>query len=257
MRRLILEEPYSQAALWSRRCAILALPVAGFGLAFGRFGFTDLPNAVAVFVSALLLAVLALVLTGFAAAAIWNKGLRGLGKALTGAFLALALLAWPVFMVLRSLDQPQLTDISTDTDVPPSFSGDDKAVAQRGFMPSAMPANQRMMQAKAYPDIQPLVLDMDVQDAYATAQAVVKALGWQIMDTQAPSIGAADGRLEARARSLLMGIPYALSIRIKALPEGTRLDIRSASHLGAHDFGANAELIRKFTTAFKNEVDGR
>jgi len=257
MRRLILEEPLSAAAIWSRRCALLAIAVAGFGLGFGRFGVTDVPSAVAVFVSALLLAVLALLLAGIAGMAIWNKGLRGLGRALAGAGLALALLGWPIVMVTRSFDQPRLTDISTDMDLPPAFSSNMKVVAQRGFMPAELSRSQREPQAKAYPDIQPLNLDLDVQDTYATAETALKALGWRIMDAHPPAIGAAEGHLEARTRSLLMGIPHAILIRIRAVADGTRLDMRAASHLGTHDFGANAELIRKFTIAFQNELDAR
>ena len=257
MRRLILEEPVSGAAIWSRRCAVLALAVAGFGLGFGRFGFTDLPSAVTVFVAALLLAVLALLLAAISGVAIWKRGVKGLGRALTGAVLALALLGWPMVMMVRSFGQPQMTDISTDMDVPPPFSGDVRVIAQRGFMPASLSRSQREPQIRAYPDIQPLMLDMDVQDAFSIAQTVVKTLGWRVIDAHPPSIGAAEGRLEVQARSLLMGIPYAVSLRLKTTQDGTRLDIRSVSNLGAHDFGANADLIRKFTAAVQTELDAR
>ena len=214
-------------------------------------------RAVAVFVAALLLAVLALGLAVVSGVVIWNRGVKGLGRALTSTVLALALLGWPIVMVVRSFSQPQMTDISTDTDVPPSFSGDVRVIALRGFMPSSLSRSQREPQAKAYPDIQPLMLDMDVQDAFSIVQAVVKTLGWRMIDAHPPSIGAAEGRLEVQARSLLMGIPYAVSLRLKTTQDGTRLDIRSVSNLGAHDFGANADLIRKFTAAVQTELDAR
>ena len=76
------------------------MAVAGFGLGFGRFGFTDLPSAVTVFVAALLLAVLALLLAAISGVAIWNRGVKGLGRALTGAVLALALLGWPMVILV-------------------------------------------------------------------------------------------------------------------------------------------------------------
>ena len=38
MRRLILEEPYSRAAIWSRRLAVFAAAVAAMGSALSRAG---------------------------------------------------------------------------------------------------------------------------------------------------------------------------------------------------------------------------
>ena len=257
MRRLILEEPVSVAAVWSRRCAVMALPVAAFGLAFGRFGFTDMPNALAVFVSALMIAVLAIVLAGFAGVNIWNTGREGLGRALTGVVLALALLAWPSLLMLRSFHQPRLNDISTDIDVPPVFDGDVRLISQRGFMPPPLSRTQREIQLKAYPDIQPMQFDIDPHEAFATAEATLKTLGWKELDAHLPFKTVFDGRIEARSRSLLMGIPYAVSIRIRPTQDGSRIDIRAVSNLGTHDFGANADVIRRFQAAFQTELEAR
>jgi uncharacterized protein (DUF1499 family) len=256
MRHHILEEPVSRLAVWSRRCAFLALPIAGFGLAFGRFGFTELPNAVAVFVFALLMAVLALVLAGFAFVGIWNTGQKGAAQAMTAVALALALLAWPTLMIVRSIDQPSLNDITTDIDAPPAFSAEPKVVAARGgFVPSAIGRSQREAQLKAYPQVQPINLDVDVTEAFASAEAALKTLGWKEIDGAAPIPHRADGRLEVRARSLLMGIPYSISVRIRTAGEGSRVDVRSLSRLGAHDFGANADNIQTFAAALQAELD--
>ena len=48
-----------------------------------------------------------------------------------------------------------------------------------------------------------------------------------------------------------MGFRDDVSIRIRAAGEGTRVDVRSASRYGMHDFGTNARRIR----ALLDEID--
>jgi uncharacterized protein (DUF1499 family) len=45
-----------------------------------------------------------------------------------------------------------------------------------------------------------------------------------------------------------MGFPSDIAIRIKPSATQTRIDIRSVSRLGRHDFGANAGRIVKFAS---------
>lgn len=258
MRRLILEEANSSAALWSRRIAVLAVPVAGFGLAFGRFRYTDLNSALAVLGFAMFLAVLAIILAGFAFVNIWRTGAGGTRIALFGVFLSLCLLAWPGFLTVRSLQLPRINDISTDIDQPPSFSPNPAVVAARGgFMPAPMTRQLREQQPAAYPLVLPLVLDADAIEAFAAVQKVVKKLGWKELDLTAPIPGRADGLIEMSSRSLLMGIPYNIVIRLRPAGDSTRVDMRALTRFGAHDFGANAELIEKFNAALQAEMDAR
>ena len=93
MRRLIIEEPISRAALWSRRTAVFALATAAVSIAIARFGGVDPSGALAVFGAALVLAFLAALLAGAAAVVIWRTGRRGAGRAAAGFALALALIA--------------------------------------------------------------------------------------------------------------------------------------------------------------------
>jgi len=64
-----------------------------------------------------------------------------------------------------------------------------------------------------------------------------------------------DGRIDAVDKSLIMGFPDDITIRIKAMPDQTRIDIRSASRYGRHDFGANARRIRRFATELQTQLD--
>lgn len=52
--------------------------------------------------------------------------------------------------------------------------------------------------------------------------------------------------LEATARTPLFGFRDDVVIRMRATPEGTEVDMRSASEIGEHDLGQNARRIRSF-----------
>jgi len=63
--------------------------------------------------------------------------------------------------------------------------------------------------------------------------------------------------LEATDRSLFFGFVDDIAIRIRPLANQTRIDIRSVSRVGKHDFGANARRIKKFIDAALESVQER
>jgi uncharacterized protein (DUF1499 family) len=65
-----------------------------------------------------------------------------------------------------------------------------------------------------------------------------------------PRGGERDGRIEAVARTLVMGFREDISIRVRAVDKGVRVDMRSASRYGQHDFGSNARRIDSFFAEF-------
>ncbi len=258
MRRLILEESNSGAAIWSRRLAVLAAAVAGFGLIFAKFHYTDLYSAIAVVSFAMFLAALALVVAVFACINIWREGVNGARMTLFAVSVSIALLAWPVFLALKSFQLPRLNDISTDIGQPPQFSHDPRVVMARGgFTPGALPPLTRILQPRAYPLVQPMTLEVDAFEVFDAAQKVLKGLGWKVVDITAPIPSRADGQIEATSRSLLLGIPYHIMIRLRPVGDITRVDVRALTSFGAHDYGANAELIGRFDKALQAELDSR
>ena len=111
-RRLYAEIRVSSLAVWSKRIALFALPVTFLAVLLHRLGAIEYEVAYL-----LLAAGLAVALTGmlFAVAAfikIWNEGLRGLGSALAAFVVAAAMLAYPVFDSLRSINLPPISDIT-------------------------------------------------------------------------------------------------------------------------------------------------
>jgi len=257
MRRLIVEEPISRAATWSGRTAVFALLTAGVAVGLSRFGL-DAAAALAVFGAALALAVLAVLLAGAAAAVIWRAGRRGAGQAALGAALGLALLAYPAYLAAVALPLPMINDVTTDFDSPPSFMISAKArEARAGWQPPARSAAIDAQQKAAYPKVQPILVDLEPTQAYALALRVAKDLGWRIVDANPPNLrvdGAA--QIEAIDRSLLFGFVADIAVRIRPLASQTRIDLRSISRVGRHDFGANARRIDRFAAAVQESTQG-
>ncbi len=255
MRHLIIEEPYSDSALWSRRLAFFATAVIMTGLILARIGLD--PTAVlAVLGSAIVIACLAVLCAGAATIAIWRTGRKGVGLLLTGGVIALLVLAYPAYLAYQAIRLPALHDVSTDIGDPPAFSLSQHALAARhGFVPPAVAPALRQLQLTAYPDIQPIILDLDGDDAYQTVLHVVAARHWTIVDSNPPGGRLGLGHVDVIARGLVLGFPNDITIRIRPLAGQTRIDVRSVSRIGRHDFGANARRILAFADELKTEAD--
>ena len=74
---------------------------------------------------------------------------------------------------------------------------------------------------------------------------------WRIVDARAPQVGRRDGRIEAVARTPILGFRDDVVVRMRSDPDGARVDIRSTSRYGRHDFGTNASRV----TALSEEID--
>jgi uncharacterized protein (DUF1499 family) len=257
MRRLILEEPISRAAVWSGRAAVFALATAGVAVAVSRFGGGGAAAAaLTILGAALALAFLAVLLAGAAAAVIWRTGRRGAEHAALGLGLSLALLAYPAYLTVTALPLPAIADVTTDLASPPSFMISAKARAARaGLATPSRTAEIDALQKAAYPEVRPIVVDLEPAQAYQLALRVADDVGWRIVDANPPNLRV-DGvaQIQAVDRSLLFGFVDDIAIRIRPLASQTRIDIRSVSRVGRHDFGANARRIRRFAAAVQEAM---
>jgi uncharacterized protein (DUF1499 family) len=146
---------------------------------------------------------------------------------------------------------PLIYDITTDPLDPPRYEAlarvrprDANPVAYAGLYA----ADQ---QRRAYPDIGPLTVNASPQATYDAAYAVINKRKWRIVDARAPQAARREGRIEAVARTMIMGFRDDVVVRIRADGDGARIDIRSSSRYGSFDFGANAARIR----SLMNEID--
>ena len=258
MRRLIIEEPKSAAALWSWRLALFALAVAAIGIGIARAAPAEILSGLSVLAAAFLVACASLLFAATGAVIIWRTG-RGGFAAVVGAVVVSGLfLAYPAWLAVQSVRLPLMNDISTDLTDPPAFSRSSAALAARGpRTPSDTPETARDDQRRAYPNVQPIILDLEADEAYRLVLQAATARGWRIIDQTRPGGRSGVGRIDAVDRSLILGFPEDVTIRVRPLAGQTRIDIRSASRYGRHDFGTNAARIARFAQELQTQLDAR
>jgi uncharacterized protein (DUF1499 family) len=246
MRRVPLE-PMSRLAPASRWLGLIGLALGLVAVAGVRLGGVPPLNGLAVYAAAMAAAALAAVAAGGALHAIWRHGGPGAalaGKGLALAFVVLAPAAWFGALAVRL---PPLHDVTTDVAEPPSFGRSRAAVDGRdGLIPLEYDAALAVEQQEAYPDVQPILMDQTAEEAMALALRAATNLGWRVLDSTPPAGRTGAGRIEATARSLVFGFREDITIRIRPAVNETRIDLRSASRVGRHDFGSNAQRIRDF-----------
>lgn len=258
MRRLILEEPVSIAAIWSRRLANFAVAVALISIALARSGLVDITAVLAVFGAAIIFACLAALFACAGAVVIWRTGRRGVGLVLASLLMSALVLADPAFLTAQAVRLPRINDISTDLVDPPDFSRSPRALAARdGLDHRAIPDAWRDEQRRAYPAVQPIVLDLDIDEAWPLTLKAVEARGWRIVDQARPGGRIGIGHIDAVHRTLVMGFPDDVTVRVRPLAGQTRIDVRSASRYGRHDFGVNAARIQRFSAELQAQLDAR
>jgi hypothetical protein len=74
-----------------------------------------------------------------------------------------------------------------------------------------------------------------------------------VVDAREPA-GRRDGRIEAVARSTLMGFRDDVVVRVREDPDGARIDARSSSRYGSFDFGTNASRIRRLLNDIEDMI---
>src|SRR5207245_9904456 len=78
---------------------------------------------------------------------------------------------------------------------------------------------------------------------------------WVVIDERPPQPRRRIGRIEAVARTPIMGFREDLSIRVTPDGEGSRVDIRSSSRYFESDLGSNAARITSLIEDINNAVD--
>lgn len=233
-------------AVWSRRLAVFGVQAVIVAAVLHRFSLLPTPLALATAAAGLLLAFLALLVAIVAIAIIWRTGRAGTWSAAAGLVLSLTLFAWPASVAPLYWKLPRIADVATDTTAPPAMV----ALARlRGGIanPAAYPgATNAAAQREAYPDIQPLILARPAEEVFDLAGDAVRRLKWRIETEEPPAGRGKPSYIEAVDRTLILGFPDDVVIRIDGDQRQTRIDVRSASRYGRFDFGRNAGRIRDF-----------
>jgi uncharacterized protein (DUF1499 family) len=233
--------------------AIIMLGSIG-GVQFGRLSPVE---ALGGFGVGIALGGLALVLGGGAAVMIWQRGFTGAWLATGGALMALLLLAYPAYGLFEALQLPPLNDVSTDVETPPVFPPRLVRAEIGQVLDAPYPPLFAGEQRAAYPQVQPLAIDLDVTEAYRLALTSVTSLGLDVVAEHFPSQDSnQEGYIAARATSLLLRLIDDVVVRVRPMGEqSSRIDIRSRSRLGRHDLGVNARRVQAITDEITRLAD--
>jgi uncharacterized protein (DUF1499 family) len=163
-----------------------------------------------------------------------------------GLALAIALgVAYPPLQGMRTARAvPPIHDITTDTAQPPAFVA---ILPMRADAPnpSGYPGEEVAAQQRgAYPDLQPLRLDVEPAAAFERALRAAREMGWKIVASDPAS-----GRIEATDTTFWFGFKDDVVVRVAADGGGSRIDVRSVSRVGKSDVGTNAKRIRAYLAA--------
>ena len=242
-RRSFIQEPNSRLATWALRMAVFSLIATVLDIFIVFFDVLEFRPALATVEGSIALAMIALLLAFGGFAAIWKDGLGGLGSAVGAIAISLGLLGYPAYLAAKAYKLPRIYDITTDPIDPPRYRelarirvGDANPTIYAGLATAEQ-------QRTAYPEIEPLQEEASPRAAYQAVLAVMTKRKWKLYPS--PPERGRDGQVEGVARTPPLGIRNDVVVRIRAIPDGSRIDARSSSRYGNFDFGSNAALIRR------------
>lgn len=169
-----------------------------------------------------------------------------------GMFAALIYVGWVGTFLVKALTVPAIHDVSTDLADPPAFQtlqlradnldnvpgADDEEM--RGLTPQQRWA---VVHQKNYGDIRSVRINEPVPMVVAKAERLAKARDWDVA-IALPE----EGRLEATETSAFFQFKDDVVLRVRPSDtgEGSIVDMRSVSRVGASDLGMNAKRVRSF-----------
>ena len=172
---------------------------------------------------------------------------RGLLLAAVSLLVGLALVGIPGRFRMGP-PKPPIHDITTDTREPPEYIA---VLPLRASAPNTTVYGGEKIAAQqraAYPELQPLMLNVPPPQAFDRALAAVRDMGWELVAADATA-----GRIEATDTTFWFGFKDDVIIRVRPADGGSRVDVRSLSRVGGGDAGTNAKRIRAYLEALRDE----
>jgi uncharacterized protein (DUF1499 family) len=230
---------------WTPRLALFGGALAFSAVLLHRLFGMPTPVALNLMKLAFALAGIALLLGIVALIDIWRRGRSGTSGTLAGMAVALAMFVWPLTYLPALVNLPEINDVTTDLDAPPRFVA--LAKLRSGSANGLeFPKQLAKLQAAAYPDLKPLLINRSSAEAFELALEAVKRLRFQVVAEEPPVLRPEPrpGWIEAVDRTLVVGFYDDVVIRIDGDQKRARIDVRSASRYGRHDLGTNASRTR-------------
>ena len=246
-------------ARWGARFSLFALALLASGLVLHRLGQIATPTFLNLIGLSFITAALGVAVGIYAAGSIWMRGRSGAWSAAGALIFGLGIWAIPAALAPSFVNLPRINDITTDPANPPEFA---TLVKVRG--PGANAARYpgpavASEQQRAYPDLRTIVVDRSAEEAFEIIVDLVRGrrgLGWKVLVEEPPTTKPPKaGIIEATERTLIAGFVDDIVIRVSGTDGEARVDLRSASRFGRHDFGANANRIRRFMREFATRLE--
>jgi hypothetical protein len=249
-------EPFSALATWARRLAMFSLIAAIASIIIIRSDLLEFKPALATFFGALGIAGLSILVSFAAFAAIWHNGSLGMGRILVALLLDIAILAYPAYLAVQYRRLPPIHDITTDPIDPPRFEALARLRAGDGANPAVYAGLYSAEQQRiAYPEVEAATVEVPPQKAYETALDLINKRKWRVVDARPPAPPRREGKIEAIARTPIMGFREDIAVRILPDGPGARIDLRSSSRNLDHDLGSNAARIAKLVEEINELTD--
>jgi len=235
----------SKWAIWARRLASFAVPLAVIPVVLHRQQVVTTEAFHAMEMVALAVALTALLVSIGALVRLWITGDRGWDRAFGGLLLSLICLAPFGYGVFEAGRYPRVTDVAT-------APGLQFALIEPP--PPASPEIDRAQIEAAFPNVKTRSYPLDPPQVYGLVDKLAGDWGWDVRLRQAPATARGRGELSAVVITWL-GWRDAVAVRVSPSVEGSEVDMRSASLSPTlSDLGANGQRIEQFLLAVDNAV---
>lgn len=252
--RFVAAQPLPMLARWTSRLALFSTLLIITAIFLHRLFGMPTPVAYNVVTTGFGLAFVSLVLAVAGGVQIWQQGGPGTARVVFGIFVSGALLMLPLAAWSLMRQFPPINDLTTDFQSPPPFN----ALASVRSGPAngtAYPGEPfAKAQAKAFPDIRPILVHRSREEAFELAVEALKRLSMKIVAEKAPGAEPSEiGLIEAVDRTLVLGFYDDVAVRVDGDDERATINVRSAARYGTYDYGRNAERLR----AIAKEIGAR
>lgn len=230
---------------WTSRIAVFSAVLLFTAAFLHRIFSLPTPIAFNLAAVAFLGAGLAIVFAVLAIIGIWRTGRPGTSRAVFAIFVSLVLMLWPLVFLPQYEGLPSIYDVTTDTVDPPPFVEIAKLRAPDANPVAYVGESFARKQTAAYPDIRPIEIDRPADEVFELVIAALRRLKLAIVHQQPPDDSAErPGFIEVADRTLILGLPEDIAIRVSGTGKHARVDVRSAWRYGRHDLGFNAARVR-------------
>lgn len=230
----------SKWAIWSRRLASFAIPLAVIPVILHRQQVISTEAFHTMELVALVVALLGLFASLVALGRLWVTGDRGWDRALGGLVLSLLCLAPFAYGLFEAERYPRVTEVSTD----PAL-----ALALIDPVPQPERPEDRAAIEAAFPNARTRSYPLDAPALYEVVSKIVQDSGWDVRLRQAPATQRGDGSITALVTTWL-GWRDEVAIQVSTTDNGAKVDMRSSSLTPSlSDLGANGRRIEDFLLA--------